>query len=103
MPYLRVTLRKNRLINSLVQHLKKHEHAIYIDFQFHNFKFIQKNILDFYVPSATVDLCMKEVIDSLLRRKIMETLKALILTIIVLNLVGKDLFFTILPYLGDPL
>ena len=40
---------------------------------------------------------MKEVIDRLLRRalsrKIMETLKALILTISVLNLVRKDLSF----------
>ena len=38
------------------------------DFQFHNLKFSQKGLLDFHVTTATVDLCMKEVIDSLLRR-----------------------------------
>ena len=42
---------------------KNHEHATCIDFQFS-----QKDILDFHVTTATVDLCMKEVIDSLLRR-----------------------------------
>ena len=47
---------------------KNHEHATCIDFQFHNLKFSQKFILDFHVTTATVDLCMKEVIDSLLRR-----------------------------------
>ena len=54
--YLRVTLQKNQFIN-----------ATCIDFQFHNLKFSQKGILDFHVTTATVDLCMKEVIDSLLR------------------------------------
>ena len=38
MVYLRVTLQKNRFINSLVQHSKNHEHATCIDFQFHNLK-----------------------------------------------------------------
>ena len=47
---------------------KSHEHATCIDFQFHNLKFSQKGILDFHVTTATVDLCMKEVIDWLLRR-----------------------------------
>ena len=47
---------------------KKHEHATYIDFQFHDLKFSQKNILDFHVPTTTVGLCVKEVIDSFLRR-----------------------------------
>ena len=70
-----------------------------IDFQFHNLKFSQKGILDFHVTTATVDLCLKEVTDKLLRialwRKIIasyvDTLKAKILTIIVLNLVRKDI------------
>ena len=44
------------------------EHATCIDFQFHNLKFSQKGILDFHVTTATVDLCMKVVFDSLLRR-----------------------------------
>ena len=74
MAYLRVTVQKNRFINSLVQHSKNHEHATCIDLhvsftciEFHNLKFSQKGILDFHVTTATVDLCMKEVIDSLLR------------------------------------
>ena len=46
---------------------KNHEHASCIDFQFHNLKFSQKGILDFHVTTASVDVCMKEVIDSLLR------------------------------------
>ena len=65
------------------------------------FIFIILNLVKRYfgllVTTATVDLFMKEVIDSLLRRafsrKIMDTLKAKILTIIVLNLVRKDLSF----------
>ena len=67
MAYLQVTLQKNRFINSLVKHLKNFEHATCIDFQFHNLKFSQEGILDFHVTTATVDLCTKEVIDSLLR------------------------------------
>ena len=51
----------------MVQHSKNLEHATCIDFQFHNRKFSQDGILDFHVTTATVDLCMKEVIDSLLR------------------------------------
>ena len=47
---------------------KNHEHATCIDFQFHNLKFSQKGILNFQVTTATVDLCMKEVIDSFLCR-----------------------------------
>ena len=58
-------------------------------------KFSQKGILDFHVTAAT-GICMNEVINSSLRgaliSKIMETLKALILTIILLNLVSKGLF-----------
>ena len=68
-----------------------------IDFQFNNLKFSQKGILDFHVTTATADLYMKEVIASLFRRalsrKIMEALKTLILSIIVLNLDRKDLSF----------
>ena len=37
-------------------------------FQFHNLKFSQKGILEFHVTTVTVDLCMKEVIESLLHR-----------------------------------
>ena len=67
MAYLRVTL---RFINSLVVHFKEnHENAKCIDFQFHNFKFSQKATLDFHVTAAT-DICMKEIIDSCLRRKL---------------------------------
>ena len=51
-------------------------------------EFSQKGILDFHATTAT-DICTKEVIDSSfhteLRKKIMEILKAVILTIIVLN------------------
>ena len=65
MAYLGVTLQKNRFMNSLVQHSKNHEHATCIDFQFHNLKFSQKGILDFHVTTVTVDLCMKEVTDTL--------------------------------------
>ena len=67
MAYLRITLQKNRFINSLVQHSKNHEHARCIDFQFYNLKFSQKGILHFHVTTATADLCMKEVIDKLFR------------------------------------
>ena len=60
---------------------------------------VKKGILDFHVTAAT-NICIKEVIHSCLcralERKIIETLKALILTIIILNLVSKGLFFTIL-------
>ena len=66
MAYLGVTLQKNRFMNSLVQHSKNHEHATCIDFQFHNLKFSQKGILDFYLTTAIVDLYVKE-IDKLLR------------------------------------
>ena len=59
-------------------------------------KLVKKGILDFHVTAAT-DMCMKEVIDSCLRRvlwrRIMETLKALIWTIILLNSVRKGLSF----------
>ena len=67
-----------------------------MDFHFHNLKFSLKGILYFHATTAT-DTCIEEVIDSYLRRallrKIMETLKALILTIIVLNLVSKGFSF----------
>ena len=67
------------------------------NFSFIILNLVKKGILDFHVTTATVDLCMKEVNDSLLRRalwrKIMDTLEALILTIIVQNLVRKDLSF----------
>ena len=45
---------------------KNHKHATCIHFQFHNLEFSQKVIWDFRVTTATVDLCMKEVIDSFL-------------------------------------
>ena len=64
MAYLRVTVQKNRFMNFLVQKSKNHEHATYINFQFHNLKFSQKGILDFHVTTATVELCMKEVTDT---------------------------------------
>ena len=94
MAYPRVTLGKNWFINSLVQHLKKnHEHAKGIDLRFHNLKFSQKVILGFHVTTATAKVCMKELIDSSLCRafwrKIMDTIKALILTTILLNLVSE--------------
>ena len=60
-------------------------------FSFIILNLVKKVFLDFYVTTATLDLCMKEAIDSLpciaLWRKIMDTLKAKILTVIVLNLV----------------
>ena len=58
---------KKSIHKSLVEHSKNHEHATCIDFQFHNLKLSQTGILDFHVNTATADLCMKEVIDSLLR------------------------------------
>ena len=67
----------------MAQYLKKnHEHTEDINLQFQNFKFSQNVILDFHVTTATADVCMKEVMDSSLRRKIIDTLKALILTTI---------------------
>ena len=84
---------------------KNHEHATCLDFHFHNPKFSQKVFWTF-VTTATVDLFMKEVIDSLLHRafsrKIMDTLKAKILTIIVLNLVRKDLSFYYIAIFREP-
>ena len=59
-------------------------------FSFIILKLVKKGILDFHITTAT-DICMKEVIDSCLCRtfgKIMETLKALILTIIVLDILN---------------
>ena len=70
-------------MNSLEQHSKNHEHATCIDFQFHKLKFSQKGSLDFHVTTATVDLCVKHFEEKLY----MDTLKAKVLTIIVLNLV----------------
>ena len=65
-------------------------------FSFITLNLIKKGILHFYVTRAT-DLSMEEVIDSCLHRAIWrktnETLKALILTIIVLNLASKGLSF----------
>ena len=65
-------------------------------FSFIILKLVKKGILDFHVTAAT-DMCMKEVIDSCLRRvlwrRIMETLKAIIWTIILLNSVSKGLSF----------
>ena len=70
---------------------KNHKNSKCIDFQFHNHKFSQKGI------TAATDIWMKGVTDSSLRgvlwRKVMETLKVLILTIILLNLVCKGLSF----------
>ena len=74
------------------------------------FNFIILNLVKRYfgllVTTATVDLFMKEVIDSLLHRafsrKIMDTLKAKILTIIVLNLVRKDLSFYYIAIFRGP-
>ena len=70
MAYLRVTLRKNRFINHLVQHFQKIMNMLHacIDVQFYNLKFSQKINLDFHVTTATVDLCMTKIIESLLRR-----------------------------------
>ena len=72
---------------------KSDEHGKGINLQFHNRKFKRKGILDFDVTTATADVCMKEAIDSSLfrafSRKIMDTLKALILRTIVLNLVRE--------------
>ena len=59
-------------------------------------KMVKKDKKDFYITTVTVDLCMKEVkliLRRALWRKIMDTLKAKILTNIVLNLVRKDLSF----------
>ena len=62
----------------------------------HYYEFSQEGILCFHITSAT-DICMKEVIDSshsrAISRKIMETLEALTLTIILINLVSKGLLF----------
>ena len=98
MGYLWVALRKNWFLNSLVEStFKKHnENAKCFDFQFHNRKFGQKGIFNFDVTTVT-DMFMKEVIDSSLCRafwmEIMEKLKALTLSIVLLNLVRKGLSF----------
>ena len=70
------------------QFKENHENAKFIDFVFHNVNLVKKCILEFHFTTAT-DICMKEVIDSFplksICRKFLETQKALILTIIVLN------------------
>ena len=87
MAYLRLSLRKNRFIDSLVEHfikkIMKTLNASIINFII--LKSVKKVVLEFHVTTAT-DICLKEVTDSspcwALWRKSMETLKALILTII---------------------
>ena len=88
MPYLQITLQENQFINSLVEHIKEnHENAKYINFQLHNFKFSQKRY--FRLPSyySHWHIYMREgpTVEHLWR-KIIETLEALILTIIELYL-----------------
>ena len=59
-------------------------------FSFIILKLVRKGILDFHITTAT-DMCMNDIIDSCHRRtlwKIMETLKGLILTIIVLDILN---------------
>ena len=83
----------------MVQHLKNFEHAKCIDFQFHNLKFSQEGFLDFHVTTATVDLCMKEVIDS----ENYGHTKSKILNCHCTKFSQKLFLLTILSYLEDPL
>ena len=111
MAYLQIALRKNLFIDSLVENLKKKnrenaECQFYNFFQVYSFKFlVKKAIVHFHVTTAT-EICMNEVIDSCLRRPlwrtIMQTLKALTSTIIVLNLVSKGLSFYFIVMLTGP-
>ena len=65
MAYIRIPLRKNRFMDSLVEHFKEnHESAKCIDLQFSNLK----GIWDFILVLPRTYICMKEVIDSSLRR-----------------------------------
>ena len=72
-------------------------HALIFSFIILNLvKKIKKDKKDIHVTTVSVDLCVKEVkliLDRALWRKIVDTLKVKILTIIELNLVRKDLSF----------
>ena len=96
---LLMATQKNVSLDSWVEHSNKiKKNAKCINFQFHNLKFCQERYFELsWCYSTAADICMKEVIDICLRRvlwwKIMKTLKALILAIIVLNVVSNDLSF----------
>ena len=62
--YLRIPLRKNLLIDYLVEKMKMLNVSI---FNFIILNLVKKGILDFHVTTAT-DICLKEVIRSCLRR-----------------------------------
>ena len=72
-------------------------HALIFSFIILNLvKKVKKDKKYFHVTTVTIDLCMKEgklILRRTLRRKIMDTLKAKILTIILLNLIRNDLSF----------
>ena len=64
MGYLRIPLRKNLFIDSLVEKMKMLNASI---FNFIILNLVKKGILDFHVTTAT-DIFLKEVIHSCLRR-----------------------------------
>ena len=94
MAFQQIALRKSLFIDSFVEHFMKMPNASIFSFIILNL--VKKRILDFHVTTA-IDTAMKEVIDSCLRgalwRKIKETLKTFILTIVALNFVTKGLSF----------
>ena len=91
------TLRNRQLITSNAGNLKGKSWKLIFSFITLNLvKMVKKDKKDFHITTVTVDLCMKEVkliLRRALWRKIMDTLKAKILTNIVLNLVRTDLSF----------
>ena len=99
--YLRIVLRKNQFINSLVVYFKKFMKMLLNALIF---SLIILNLVERVLRTVTTatDTCMKEVIDSFLRNFPLKEnygkLKALILFIIVLSLVSKDpsLFYTVI-------
>ena len=104
MAYLRIAVRKNLFINSLVERFKKKIIKM-LNVSIYSFqiflKLVKKAILHLHVTTAT-EICMKKIIGSCLRRalwrKIMETLTS---TITVLNFVSNGFsFYYIVKFTG---
>ena len=81
MTYLRIALRNNQCIHSLVEHFKKITKILNTSiFSFMILNLVKKGILDFHVTTAA-DICINDLMESCLRRaiwrNIMEALKTL--------------------------
>ena len=61
MAYLRIALRKNQFVDSLIEHfIKKNENAKYIDFSFIIINLVKKVFWTFMLQPLTYDTCMKD-------------------------------------------